>query len=571
MNETASKNEKRWRKHLLLLCCSLLAVGVFLGATAPHAKLRDRGELAKTVLSESSTLVAHRIDNELAQVIEGQGLQFADDADWPIVCRRISLALTGCTLSLQEYRAIETLGGKEIDVTTITNDQRIAWWTSYLLADSRWSDYFAERFSRAFVGTNQGPFIVFRRRRFTSWLAEEFKNGKPYDQIVREMISADGLWTGNPEVNFLTSSISREGGREVDAVVLAGRTSRAFLGMRMDCLQCHDDFMDKVYLGDEGNRHSGKQLDFHQLAAFYGSTAISKNPFLGLQDNRRPYQTALLGQDEESIVKPDVPFLKSDRTDRGSPREQLARWITDSDNKAFANATVNRVWAILFGKPMIDPVDDIPLDGPYPPGFEVLAQSFIDSQYDLRQLVVTIVATKAFRRDSRLEKEPITDAHELHWAVFPLTQLRPEQVAASLHQACRLQIIDDESSIAAKLERYGTLQDFTKAYGDRGEDEFISQPVTIPQRLLVMNGKFVRERIDDNPVANAGTQIALLAKDDKQAVEAAYLSTVNRLPTDEERAVFEEVLSKKRGPGRSRAVGDIFWVLLNSTEFLWNH
>ncbi len=571
MHESTKTNDKRWRKRLLLLGCGLLAIGIFLGSTAPEAKLRDRGASAKTVWSEQSTSVARKIDGEIAQAIESQGLLVAEDADWPIVCRRLSLALTGCSLSLQEYRAIETLGGKEIDFTTITDDERIVWWTNYLLADSRWSDYFAERFSRAFVGTNQGPFIVFRRRRFESWLAEEFKNGKPYDQIVREMISAEGLWTGNPEVNFLTSSISKEGGREVDAIVLAGRTSRAFLGMRMDCLQCHDDFMDKVYLGDEGNRHGGQQVDFHQLAAFYGSTSISKNPFAGLQDTRRPYKTALLGQEEETIVKPDVPFLKSDRPKRGSPREQLAQWITDSDNRAFARATVNRVWAILFGKPMIDPVDDIPLDGPYPPGFEVLAQSFIDSRYDLRQLVVSIVATEAFRRESRLEGESISEAHELAWAVFPLTQLRPEQVAASLHQACRLQIIDDESSIAAKLERYGTLQDFTKAYGDRGEDEFISQPVTIPQRLLVMNGKFVRERIDDNPVLNAGTQIALLARNDKQAVEAAYLSTVNRLPTDDERVAFEEVLAKKRGPGRSRAVGDIYWVLLNSTEFLWNH
>jgi Protein of unknown function (DUF1553)/Protein of unknown function (DUF1549) len=571
MSETTKSLDRRWRKRLLLVGCGLVAIAIFFGATAPEAKLREQGERADTVFSASTLLTAKQIDNAINASIEMQDLKSAQEADWSIICRRLSLALTGCSLSLQEYRAIETLGGTVTDSSSVPNDERIAWWTNYLLADTRWSDYFAERFSRAFVGTNQGPFIVFRRRRFEQWLAEEFKSGKPYDQIVRKMIAAEGLWTGNPEVNFLTSSISREGGREVDAVVLAGRTSRAFLGMRMDCLQCHDDLLEKTYLGEEGDRHGGRQIDFHQLAAFYGSTAISKNPIAGLQDTKRPYRTALLGQDEESIIGPDVPFLKSERPRRGSPREQLANWITSSNNQAFSHATVNRVWAILFGKPMIDPVDDIPLDGPFPPGFVALANSFVESDYDLRQLIRSIVSTQAFRRDSRLESEAITEAHELAWAVYPLTQLRPEQVAASLHQACRLQMIDDQSSIVAKLERYGTLQDFTKAYGDRGEDEFISQPVTIPQRLIVMNGKFVRERIDDNPVANAGTQIAFLAKDDSKAIEAAYLSTVNRLPTDEERTAFENVLHKKRGPSRPRAVGDIYWALLNSTEFLWNH
>ncbi len=132
-------------------------------------------------------------------------------------------------------------------------------------------------------------------------------------------------------------------------------------------------------------------------------------------------------------------------------------------------------------------------------------------------------------------------------------------------------MIDNDSSLLSRLERYGTLVDFRNAYGDRGEDEFIAQGITIPQRLLVMNGKFIRERIDNNPIVNAGTQIGFLASNNKQVVEASYLAALNRHPTMEEEASFEEELSKTRNRGRARSIGDIFWVLLNSTEFAWNH
>ena len=170
-----------------------------------------------------------------------------------------------------------------------------------------------------------------------------------------------------------------------------------------------------------------------------------------------------------------------------------------------------------------------------------------------------------------MDGQPITCEHEANWAAFPLTQLRPEQVAASLLQACRLQMIDNESSIITQLERFGTLNDFSKEYGDRGDDEFVSQNITLPQRLIVMNGTFLRERIDENPVANASSQIAFLAADDDEAIEAAYLSTLNRLPSESERAAFKEGLDGKKRNARSRAIGDLFWILLNSTEFLWNH
>ena len=96
-----------------------------------------------------------------------------------------------------------------------------------------------------------------------------------YDQIVRDLITAEGLWTDRPEVNFLTVTFDSNDGNP-DPIRLAARTSRAFLGLRIDCLQCHNDFLGNVNLGDSDSIREGMQSDFHQLAAFY--TAAGRRP-----------------------------------------------------------------------------------------------------------------------------------------------------------------------------------------------------------------------------------------------------------------------------------------------------
>jgi hypothetical protein len=206
-----------------------------------------------------------------------------------------------------------------------------------------------------------------------------------------------------------------------------------------------------------------------------------------------------------------------------------------------------------------------------------LADDFIEHRYDLKRLVRVIIATGVYRIDSQWSQgdssqtEQIDETYEKAWAVFPMSQLRPEQMAAAVHQACRLKTIDASSSILSQLELYGGVNDFTKAYGSRGEDEFFEQSVTIPQRLLMMNGQFLSERIDNNPIMNAATRISGLARDDQTAVSTAFLSTLNRPATAQELEVFTQRLKGKRNEARSRELGNLFWVLLNSSEFQWNH
>jgi hypothetical protein len=256
--------------------------------------------------------------------------------------------------------------------------------------------------------------------------------------------------------------------------------------------------------------------------------------------------------------------------ENGTPREQLAEWVTHSRNRPFARAIVNRVWAILAGKPLVKPIDDIPLRGDYPPGLEILADDFVDHGHDLQRLIRIIVGTEAYRRSSRADFE-VTDQHESAWAVFPVTRLRPDQVAGGIIQAASLKTIDANSHIVFQLQKFGEQNDFIQRYGDTGEDEFDERAGTIAQRLLLMNGELVKERTTQNIIANAATKIAALAPTDEIAVENAYLAVLSRRPSPTEAEYFAGLLRDKRRQDRQRQLEDLYWVLLNSTEFSWNH
>ncbi|MCA9188322.1 MAG: DUF1553 domain-containing protein [Pirellulaceae bacterium] len=492
--------------------------------------------------------IAARIDEEFSQAWAEAGLQSAELADDLTVARRMSLGMTGTIPSLEEIRALESL----------SPEARIPWWTEHLLADRRSSDYRAERWGRALVGVEGGPFLIYRRRRFISWLSDQLHANVPYDELARTLITAEGVWTDSPAVNFLTVTANPEDGNRPDAIRLAARTSRAFLGVRLDCVQCHDDNLGGPW----------KQSDFHELAAFYAGV---RNSAFGVRNEHRDYEYKYLGQDESITIAPQTPFADDLLNDTpASQRMQLASWVTHSANRAFARAAVNRVWAMATGKPLVEPIDSIPLSGPYPPGLETLADDFVMHGYDLKRLWRIIAMTKVYRRESRANFE-VTREHEQAWAVFPVTRLRAEQVAGGLWQSARLKTVDAHSHIVIRLAHAAETSEFIRSYGDAGEDEFSPSAGTIPQRLVLMNGKLVRDRTKQDLVGNAATRIAMLLRDDQRAVEAAYLIVLTRRPTTAELDHFHPQLASATAVERPERIEDIVWTLLNSTEFSWNH
>lgn len=538
---------KRW------FCVSVLAVGAaFVLCVFAIGALLKKPNLGAFPASRQipDPNAVEAVNRAFAKIWQEAEVAPVPDADFYTIARRLSLSLTGSVPSLAELRRFEAT----------PEEHRLNAWLDHLLFDGRYAQYMAERFARVYVGVETGPFLVYRRRRLVNWISSQLAMNRPYDEMARELIASRGIWTTSPAANFVTVTKMDGSNEGPDEIKLAARTSRAFLGVSLDCVQCHDD-----KFGDRW-----KQKDFHQLAAFFAQSEIGVT---GVWDNPKlDYETRFRGEKEAEPVVMKVPFQREIFSEKGGVRDQLANWITHRENRSFSRAVANRAWAILMGRPLVTPIDDIPIDGPVPETLEVLADSFVESDYDLRALFRLIANSSPFLRASQSGDagSPVTVAQEDNWAAYPLTQLRPEQVAGSIIQASSLKAIDSSSHIIKRLQRFAETNDFVKRYGDKGEREFTEGTGTIPQRLILMNGKLVKERTAPNPIQNASTRIAGLTKDPAQAVEAAYLAVLTRKPSSGEIEYFAKDIEGKKGESRQRAVQDLYWALLNSTEFSWN-
>ena len=221
-------------------------------------------------------------------------------------------------------------------------------------------------------------------------------------------------------------------------------------------------------------------------------------------------------------------------------------------------------------RPLVEPVDSISLDQTDPPLLDILASDFAENGYDLRRLIRLIVSSDAFQRSSQADFK-ITPSHEECYAVFPISQLRPEQVAGCIVQAAKLRPINRSSSIIIRIASFGDRQTFLRDFGDQGIDEFENHAVTISQRLVLMNGILASERTKRDIVSNSLTRISQMVRDDRQAIELVFLTLVGRTPTVDEMRLLLSRLDGLTGDSREEVIGDMYWALMNSTEFSWNH
>jgi Protein of unknown function (DUF1549)/Protein of unknown function (DUF1553) len=508
----------------------------------------------------------------------------ATPADDLQVLRRLTLSLCGTIPSLEEIREFESSPSPD----------RLDQWTSRLLGDSRFADYFAERLARSFVGNEMGQFVIYRRDRFSDWLRQQLSKNAPYDETVRQMISGTGLWTDHPATNYITVAIANG---ELDENKLAGRTVRAFLGQRIDCAQCHDHPFAEW-----------KQAQFQGIAALFGQT---QNSLVGIEDkSQKTYTVEDRKTLKKHVVEPSVPFHPEWLPASGTRREQLAAWVTHPDNRRFERATANRIWGLLFGKPFHAPVDDLP-DPPAEADrdlLDLLGADFRAHHCDLRRMIRVIVASRAFRLDSAGDdadmaaEKPMTSkrpadsrstaAPASAWnndgdktgdtgnpapadplgdlARFPVTRLRPEQLIGAMLQARSLRTIDQNSHLFVRATRFFQANDFVKEYGDLGENELDERSGTVSQALLRMNGKLAADAIKSDPL-NASARLSTFAGSDATCLEGCYLVALTRRPTPAESEHFLQQMAAAGPKGRSQVVEDIFWSLFNSPEFSWNH
>jgi Protein of unknown function (DUF1549)/Protein of unknown function (DUF1553) len=517
----------------------ILGAGLVRMAGAPPAQPIKQGEvrsdLHEIVTDLDRLFHEHWTDQKLVPAARAADLA---------VMRRLALVLCGTVPSLEEIRRFESR----------PRESRVEAWLDDLLADRRCADYLAERFARAYVGTEDGPFIKYRRRRFVTWLSDAFVENRPYDALVRDLIASQGLWTDHPATNFVSVTVDPELERPTPDR-LAARVARAFLGARIDCAQCHDHPF-----------QPWKQADFRSLAAFFGGVHADLR---GIRDGENDYQPPDRKTKEPVKVEPQVPFSPDLLPESGSPRERLAAWVVDARNPNFARATVNRVWALVLGRPLAEPVDDLRAAGELHPALGRLADDFAAHGYNLHRLIRVIAATEVFQLDSAVAETP-SGAQEEAWAVFPMTRLRPEQVAGALFQSSSLSTLGAQSHWFIRMVTYTGRNDFVRRYGDTGEDEFDSRGGTIPQRLVLMNGDIVRDKIKGDFFTAPG-RIAGLARDDRAAVETAFLTVLTRRPSPEEESHFTARLAGTTKDVRKERLTDLFWALINTTEFSWNH
>ncbi len=544
---------KRNLLKLKIVCLPLCVVAfvISLVAWAASSPINQSPKAPANPLGKPVTDTVRLIDQFFETQWSQKEITSSEMTDDFNLLRRLSLALHGTLPSLEEIREFEKMQGVD----------RFERWTQKLLEDRRFADYFSERLARSFVGVSGGEFIIFRRDRFKAWLSEQIQANTPYDELAKALISGEGLWTGQPETNFITAA-SADG--NLDRNKLTGSTVRAFLGQRIDCAQCHDHPFDHW-----------KQSDFEGLTAFYGQVEIQ---VFGVRQNEKlQYEVEDRDTLKKRAVSPRVPFLDECLPEEGTLRERLATWVTHPQNRRFERAAANRMWGLLFGVPYINPVDDLPaptdLAQSAPDLLDILGQDFREHGYDIKRLIQIIVASKTFRISSTSQNnspeqiERLTDS----WALFPLVRLRPEQIIGSMLQASSLKTIDQNSNIIIRTRRFFSEINFINEYGDLGSDELNDFPGTIPQALLKMNGEFARDN-GTASIFNSIGRIAGLDMTDEKRIETCFLVCLTRRPTQIERDHFlKQYQAAQNQNQRTKITEDLYWSLYNSPEFSWNH
>lgn len=393
---------------------------------------------------------------------------------------------------------------------------------------------------------------------FDDWLAEQFENNVPYDELVRKLMLAEGRLTKSGPLLFYTAL-------KLDADLLAARTARVFLGMRLECAQCHDDPFEPW-----------TQEDFWSYAAFFAR--ISKpqaelEQVSTLMRVRDVDRGEVMYPDSDEIVPPR--FLDGSQVDESpeaeARRHQLAKWLTSADNPYFARAAANRVWAHLTGRGIVDPVDGFgERNQPRSPELlNLLSGHFIQSGFDLRELFRTVALSRAYRLSSGAIGADDTTAEERsdYFAQMNVKTLTAEQVYDCITVATMLVQTD-----GVAIERVGNAnrEEFLAQFRTPGADATEYQG-GIPQALTLMNGTLIG---DATGLASSGLLKTLEAPffNDDQRLEVLYLATLSRRPSTTEWELLRGYISERdSGTSVQEPLADILWALLNGAEFTMNH
>lgn len=384
------------------------------------------------------------------------------------------------------------------------------------------------------------------------WLHRQFLDNLRFDRVVADLLLA-GRSAPGPAVFFTAQQVQPE--------KLAAETASTFLGLQIECAQCHDHPYD-----------DWTQRDFWGLAAFFARLAqqprSNQNSPSALRDLDAGEVTL---PDSTEVIEPRFPGSELSPDDfPGNRREKLASWIAARDNPYFARSIVNRAWAQLFGRGIVDPVDDLSSANPpsQPQLLDELTQFFVRTGFDLRELYRVLANSQAYQMPTRDGEVPISPGSFARMAIKPLS---PEALYDSLSRiVIRPELSEDGRRMTESPLLDTNRQAFLEGMTASGRSK-TDYHAGILQALSLLNG--VETATASSPDADGLlTAVGAPLFTDEQRIETLFLASLARRPTTPEMDTCLGVLAQaESSQDRQAALSDILWALINCAEFALNH
>jgi hypothetical protein len=488
-----------------------------------------------------ATELAALIDRHIESRLRSEGVRPAELADDAQFLRRAYLDLHGIVPAREQAERFLADGRPDKRSRLI----------DALLASPRYGEYLAD----IWQGHLMSPLAddqASRADRLREWLAGQF-NTRSWDRIASELLTASGTMEENSAVIYLI-----EGRLPRGVADLTDLTSRYFLGVRLGCAQCHDHpFV------------AWKQQDFWGMAAFFAQIQTpgrAKQVYqLGVVDDPRLTLSALHGAGTiDGFIAHAPTFLGGGKVPAGAgvPRDILAKWMRSPENPYFARAMANRTWWRLFGRGIVQPVDDMHEANPptHPQLLDLLARRFIDSGFDLKFLTRAIVLSRAYQRTSRAGES----ATEKQAALFGRMSIKV-LTAGQLYDSLQTILGPPRKTEGVDLRGQGARWEFTQFFGEDGDPDPTTYRRGIPHVLRQMNSGQFAGRSLDALVGRSATP----GRSPEDIAADLFLTILSRRPTLDELEQFKSYL--RDAVSAHDACRELAWVLMMTSEFSLNH
>ncbi len=440
-----------------------------------------------------------------------------------------------------------------------------------LLRTPDYADYFANKWTALLKNRRDDASDLKSNFAFHAWVRDSLLANKPYDQIVRELLGATGTVIANPAVAWYKRV--KEPKEQLEDV------AQLFLGVRMQCAQCHHHPFERW-----------SQDDYYSLAAFFSQVGRKPSNTRGedLIFHKRGIATATNIKSGVALKPAALGDAIPDIAPDEDPRLKLVDWMASKENPFFAKALVNRYWKHFFQRGLIEPEDDIRDSNP-PTNPELLAaleKHFVESGFDLKSLVRVITQSNAYQLSTTPNQYNIADRQ--NYSRYYPRRLQAESLLDAIDLLTESQtdfpnLPAGTRAIALPDNSYNRASPFLKVFG-RPESESVCecervQSSSLAQSLHLINASDVKAKL-----AKPGGRADRLAQDQRpneDKVRELYQAAFSRLPNDEELRIATEYLAEVRTDASGKPIDavqssrlnfqDLIWALINTKEFLFNH